>query len=82
MIFPNPVGHVLNYMIFRRQNHNSKANISVIDAAGHVLEKEEIQLTGMASRNSLTVHSLKKGTYFLRVSYQNGETTTKKFIKK
>jgi hypothetical protein len=82
VIFPNPVGYVLNYMMFRSQNQNAMANVVIVDAGGRTIKKAEIQVAGGASRNSMPVQELKPGIYFLTVTYQGGQKKTKKFFKK
>lgn len=73
-IFPNPASDVL----FIKWNHSSMANIQIMNLNGQVLS----QLNDKESGSSINLHELSTGIYLAKLYFDNGSTSTLKFIKK
>lgn len=74
IIYPNPTEDILR---FRVSDINMISSVSILDLNGKLIyvEKEII------SEKSINVSKLQSSAYFIRFSFLNGQTITKKFIK-
>ena len=75
-ISPNPANDFINVKF----NNNNYTQYSIIDITGKTIVKETIN-TG-TNTLSINISNIAKGTYFLKLRYNDYDTKIKKFIKR
>jgi hypothetical protein len=75
-IYPNPVGKVLNIEL--PEIYSGTIKIQVTDLTGKMIKQEQCRYI---SQTTIDVNSLKRGMYFLRLIFDNGNTSIKPFVK-
>jgi hypothetical protein len=74
-IYPNPAK---NEMFITAQNTAGNLKVKIFNIEGKLLSTQTLEV---ANKTSIDVSSLTSGIYFLNIEDENGNTTTKKFIK-
>jgi Leucine-rich repeat (LRR) protein len=77
-VYPNPATDKLNVQINAEQNET--AQMEVISADGRILLSSSAAIAAGASTQTINVAQLSSGSYFVKVSTVEGETTVK-FVK-
>ncbi|WP_169749211.1 T9SS type A sorting domain-containing protein [Flavihumibacter petaseus] len=77
-LFPNPLNASQQLTVENSSLKNKKVTVSIISAAGAIVRQEQATF-GSDSRLRLNVTNLTKGSYFLRVQY-NDQKDIKAFI--
>jgi|GEM_PF-2385673 len=79
-VYPNPVKETLNIKVAAPQAQ--KATLIVTDAAGKTVMQQGVQLLNGENNFKLTTLQLSQGTYFIKVTCENGcQTALQKFIR-
>lgn len=76
-VYPNPVDDVLN-LKFDYANFKAK-EIQILNIEGLLVQ--QISLTSQQAAIEIPVSQWSKGIYFIRITDQNGNSKSKKFIK-
>jgi len=80
-VYPNPATNLANVAFNLAQN--AKVNVSVVDIAGKtILNVTDAQMTAGKQNVSINTSSIAAGTYFVKISMDNGALTQKLSIVK
>lgn len=74
-IYPNPVQ---DQLFIQTKNSTEDFTLTIFDIQGRIIMTSS---KGMPDTTSIQAQNWKSGIYFLRIEDQNGEVTTKRFIK-
>jgi hypothetical protein len=78
--YPNPVKDLLNFKVDAPQA--LKATLVITDAVGKVITQQQAQLTAGENKLQLPTAQLAQGTYFIKVTCDDGcQTAVHKFMK-
>ncbi|MCC5943941.1 MAG: T9SS type A sorting domain-containing protein [Bernardetiaceae bacterium] len=75
--YPNPATEYVNFD-YQLESMHSEAKITILNLLGSVVK--EYKLDAFENKIQIPVHAFKSGVYFYRVSIDNQNVTTKKFI--
>jgi hypothetical protein len=76
-LFPNPAQDKIQLQFDLVKNE--KVKYSIIDLAGKKLKSDNVQVT-KSSLLTVDTKDLKEGIYFISCEFENGSSTSKKFI--
>lgn len=80
-VFPNPAENDL-FIQGDLKSEVEKVTISIFNAFGQNVRKEELSVHGTNFNHQINIHSLQPGIYLVAVDFDNGQRITRKIVKR